>query len=197
VREIAPGLYHWTAPHPAHRPDAEPGSAADWPADVGSVLYDAPGGVVLIDPMVSDDAWPALDEIVAGRPVTVLTTIRFHTRSRAVVLERYGGANVRFDEPMPDGVEAFPFPRFDETIYWLPEPRALVAGDRLVGDGAGGLRLCPASWLDYIPMCGTLEDLRVSLGVLLELPVEHVLVSHWAPVVGGGGRALAAALGGR
>jgi hypothetical protein len=195
VREIAPGLHHWTAPHPAAEPDPEPGSPADWPAEVGSVLYDAPGGVVLIDPMVSDALWPALDERVAGRPVSVLTTIRFHGRSRDAVLERYGGTSVRFDEPMPAGVEALPFLRFDETMYWLPAPRALVPGDRLVGDGAGSLRLCPESWLGYIPMCGTLEDLRVSLQPLLELPVEHVLTSHWEPVIGGGHDALERALG--
>jgi len=194
MREIAPGLQYWTAPHPAAEPDPEPGSPADWPADVGSVLYEAPGGVVLIDPMVSDELWPALDEHVAGRPVSVLTTIRFHGRSRDAVLARYGGTEVGLGEPMPDGVEALPFLRFDETMYWLPGPRALVPGDRLVGDGAGGVRLCPESWLDYIPMCGTLEDLRVSLRPLLELPVEHVLVSYWDPVVGGGAAALAAAL---
>ena len=194
MTEIAPGLYHWTAPHPAAEPDPEPGSPADWPAEVGSVLYEAPGGVVLIDPMVSDDQWPALDERVAGRPVSVLTTIRFHGRSRDAVLERYGGTSVRFDEPMPAGVEALPFLRFDETMYWLPGPRALVPGDRLVGDGAGGLRLCPESWLGYIPMCGTLEDLRASLQPLLELPVQHVLTSHWRPVIGGGSAALRGAL---
>lgn len=33
-----------------------------------------------------------------------------------------------------------------EVVHWLPEPRPLVPGDRLLGDGAGGLRLCPPSW---------------------------------------------------
>ena len=48
------------------------------------------------------------------------------------------------------------------------------------------LRLCPERWLGK----PTHADLRASLRPLLELPVEHVLVSHGAPVVGDGRRAL-------
>ena len=186
MREIAPGLLHWTAPHPGAVADPEPGSAADWPAEVGCTLYQAPDAAVFIDPLVPDDLWPALDERVAGRPVVVLTTIRWHGRSRGEVLERYGGT----EEP-PAGVRALPFPDFGETMYLLPEPKALVPGDRLIGDGAGGLRMCPQSWLDT----GTVEALRARLNPLLVLPVDHVLCSHWEPVVGGGQAALARALG--
>ena len=77
-----------------------------------------------------------------GLPVVVLTTIRFHGRTREAVLERYGGGEER-----PDGVEAFPVEGFQETILWLPEPRALVPGDLLIGDGEGGIRMCPESSL--------------------------------------------------
>jgi hypothetical protein len=194
MREVAPGLHHWTAPHPDWDPDPEPGSPAEWPQAVGSVLYQRPDAAIFIDPQVSEDMWPALDGLVAGRPVLVLTTMRFHSRSRDAVLTRYGGAKVRYDAPMPAGVEALAFARFDETMYWLPEPRALVPGDRLVGDGAGGIRICPASWLDYIPGEDGVDELREALQPLLELPVEHVLASHWEPVIGDGRAALARAL---
>ncbi len=194
MREIAPGLYHWAAPHPNWGPDPEPDSPADWPEDVGSVLFEAPDAVVLIDPLVPEDLWPSLDERVAGRPVIVLTTMRFHGRSGDALIERFGGAKVRHDAPMPAGVEAMALPRFDETIYWLPGPRALVPGDRLIGDGNGGARLCPPSWLGYIKPAVSVDELRDALAPLLELPVEHVLLSHGAPVVGGGAAALAAAL---
>ena len=194
MREIAPGLHHWTAPHPNWTPDPEPESPADWPEAVGSVLFEGPGAVVFIDPQVPEALWPSLDELVAGRPVVVLTTMRFHGRSRDAVVERYGGATVRHDAPMPGGVEALPIAGFDETMYWLPEPRALVPGDRLIGDGDGGARLCPSSWLGYIEPAVGVDDLRVALAPLLELPVEHVLLSHGAPVVGGGRAALAHAL---
>lgn len=191
MREIAPGLVHWTAPHPGWDPEGEPGGPADWPEQVGCTLY----GNVFIDPLVPDDLWPALDQLIAGREVVVLTTIRFHGRSRDAVLERYGGENVRYDAPMPEGVEAFVVEGFGETVYWLPEPRALVPGDLLIGDGEGGIRMCPESWLrGYLPEGARVAELREALGPLLELPAEHVLASHWSPVIGGGHAALERAL---
>jgi hypothetical protein len=190
MREIAPGLHHWTAPHPDWDPEGEPGGPADWPEQVGCTLY----GNVFIDPMVPDDLWPALDGLVTG-PVVVLTTIRFHGRSRDAVLERYDGAKVRYDAPMPEGVQAFPIEGFGETIYWLPGPRALVPGDLLIGDGAGGIRMCPESWLrGYLPEGAGVAELREALQPLCELPVEHVLASHWSAVIGGGHAALERAL---
>jgi hypothetical protein len=194
VNEIVPGLYRWTAPHPAWKPDPEPESPADWPEDVGGVLYLAPGAAVFIDPLVPDALWPALDERVTGRPVVVLTTLRFHGRSRDAVLERYGGALIRHDAPMPAGVEAMPVRGFDETMYWLPEPRALVPGDRLVGDGAGGARMCPESWVEYLAGDAGVGGLRAALRPLLDLPLEHLLLSHGEPVLGGARAALASAL---
>jgi hypothetical protein len=38
MREIADRLYRWTAPHPGYEPDPDPGSPAEWPEHVGSVL---------------------------------------------------------------------------------------------------------------------------------------------------------------
>jgi hypothetical protein len=190
MREVAPGLHYWSAPHPGWDPEGEPGSAADWPEEVGCALH----GNVFVDPIVTDELWPALDALVSG-PVVVLTTIRFHGRSRDAVLERYGGEKVRYDAPMPDGVEAFVVEGFGETLYWLPGPRALVPGDLLIGDGNGGIRMCPESWLRaYLPEGAGVADLREALRPLLELPVEHVLASHWSPVIGGGHTALSRAL---
>jgi hypothetical protein len=191
MREIAPGLHRWTAPHPDWEADFEPGSPADWPEQVGCTLYAAPDAAVFIDPLVPDELWPALDALVAARPVVVLTTIRFHGRSRAAVLARYDGTTAP-----PAGVDALPFGDFQETMYWLPGPRALVPGDLLIGDGEGGVRMCPESWLHaYMPGGGPgLAALHDALRPLLELPVEHVLASHWDPVVGGGHAALERAL---
>jgi glyoxylase-like metal-dependent hydrolase (beta-lactamase superfamily II) len=80
-------------------------------------------------------------------------------------------------------------------MVWLEEPRALVPGDRLLGDGRGGLRLCPESWLRYLPGPPGLDDLRAALRPLLELPVERVLPSHGDPVLKDGREAIRAALG--
>ena len=75
-----------------------------------------------------------------------------------------------------------------ETLFWLPAVATLVAGDRLIGDGAGGLQVCPESWLtgvrvDRAEVAGLLRE-------LLELPIERVLVSHGEPVLRQGHAAL-------
>jgi hypothetical protein len=191
VDELRPGLYRWTARHPAWEPDQEPESPGDWPPRVGCVAWAAPGGLLLIDPLVED--WDALEALVErhGPRVHVATTLRFHARSRSrdEVLERYEA-----DETLPEGVEALPIEGADETVYWLQQPRALVPGDRLLGDGRGGLRMCPESWLYYIPGGCSLADLRAALAPLRELPVELVLVSHGEPVLSDGRAALERAL---
>lgn len=196
MNEIAERLHHWAAPHPGWEPDAELDSPADWPPEVGCTLYLAPDAAVFIDPLVPDELWPRLDELVAARPVVVLTTIRFHGRSRDAVLARYDGTKIRHDAPMPAGVDALSFDGFAETMYWLPGPAALVPGDLLIGDRKGGVRVAPQAWLDgYLPEgTRTVAELREALQPLLELPVEHVLLSHWSAVIGGGHAALERAL---
>ncbi len=185
MQKLRPRLYRWTAAHPAWEVDAEPESPGDWPHEVGSVLYDAGESVVLVDPLV--DTWDELDGLVAGRPVSVLQTIRFHGRSRDDVHARYATCE-------PQGVDTIPIERADETMVWIPEHRALVPGDRLIGDGHGGLRMCPGSWLRYIGNGITVDELRERLRPLLELPVELVLVSHGEPVLENGRAAIEHAL---
>ena len=68
---------------------------------------------------------------------------------------------------------------------------ALVPGDVLLGDGNGGVRMCPESWLPGTTKHG---DLAGSLAPLLELPIKRILVSHGEPVLDRGRAALAAAL---
>ena len=85
--------------------------------------------------------------------------------------------------------------RAGETTFWLPDVGTLVPGDRLLGDEAGGLRVCPDSWLGYLRSGLTGAELRVLLRPLLDLPIERVLTSHGEPVLSRGREALAAALG--
>jgi hypothetical protein len=198
--EIAPGLWRWTAAHPAWRPGAEAESAADWPREVGSVVCHVPGGTVLIDPLVPEgdgELLDALDDRVRAGPgpVVVLTTIGFHRRSRDALAERYGAGTSRAKRALPAGVESFPVRGAGETMFWIPSHRALVPGDRILGAPGGGLRLCPASWLGYLPSGITLAGLAEALRPLLELPVERILVSHGEPVLRDGRAALGEALG--
>jgi hypothetical protein len=197
VEELAPGLHRWTARHPAWEPGAEPESPADWPPDVGCVAYEAPDALVLVDPLV--ERWEPLDALVErhGRPVVVLTTLRFHGRSRAEVADRYGAELRTHTAAPPAGVRRVPIEGMDESMVYLDAPRALIPGDRLLGDGEGGLRMCPVSWLRYIRTPPTPPDeaaLRAALSPVLELPAELVLVSHGDPVTRDGAAAVRAAL---
>jgi hypothetical protein len=79
-------------------------------------------------------------------------------------------------------------------MFWLAEHRALVPGDRVIGADDGGLRLCPESWLRYLPSGLSSAELATRLRPLLELPIESVLVSHGEPVIGRGREALERAL---
>jgi glyoxylase-like metal-dependent hydrolase (beta-lactamase superfamily II) len=195
VEQIAEGLWRWTARHPEWRPDA------DWPPDVGCVYYEGPDAVVLVDPLVPTESdererfLTALDRDVkrAGRPLAIVITVHWHQRSADELAGRFGAevwtAGAGTDPPT--GVEVVLADRKDEVLVWIPEHRVLVAGDVLLGDDAGGVRLCPESWLpDGIGHA----ELRAVLRPLLELPIKSVLASHGEPVRSGAARALAKAL---
>jgi glyoxylase-like metal-dependent hydrolase (beta-lactamase superfamily II) len=207
VLELSQGLWRWTAYH------------EEWREDVGSVYCETEDGVVLVDPLVpATDAdaarfWRALDRDVerAGGEVHVLVTVLWHARSAAAMVERFrarvwapsrgrvaiarraGTVTDVFgpDDRLPGGLGAFSTARAAEVVYWIPEHRALVPGDVLIGDGSGGIRMCPASWL---PAGKGHAELAASLQPLLELPVERILVSHGAPVLADARASLAAAL---
>jgi glyoxylase-like metal-dependent hydrolase (beta-lactamase superfamily II) len=203
VLEIAPQLWRWTAFH------------EEWKEEVGCIYHEVGDDVVLIDPLVpSDDGkrfFGALDKDVKGKHVHVLVTVFWHVRSAATMVERYGarvwapksgkaaiarragGVSDPFapGDSLPGGIEAYRTARAAEVVYWIPEHSALVPGDVLIGDGKGGAKMCPESWL---PESKSHRDLAASLRPLLDLPVRRVLVSHGRPVLTGGGRALARAL---
>ncbi len=184
--EIVPGLRRWTAWH------------EHWEEEVGSVAVDTSDGLVLIDPLDPPADLP--------NPKHVLLTVYWHARAAGELKARCWAPS-RSRRPLqncgveaedvlgatlPGGIVPFQTARAAEAVYWLPEHGAVVVGDVLHGAGAkpratdDPLRLCPERWLGKV----THEDLRRSLRPLLDLPVEHVLVSHGAPVVGGGAREL-------
>jgi hypothetical protein len=198
--ELAPGLWRWTARHPDAVDDPKPDSPADWPPDVGCVACAVDGALVVIDPLVpggdEEPFWASMDEVVArhGPRVAVVMTIRWHRRSRAAFVERYGASTSRARKALPAGAQPLPIDGAGETMVWLEAHRALVPGDRLIGDGAGGVRLCPESWLRYLGNGTTVAELREALEPLRALPVDMVLVSHGEPVLGDGAAAIDRAL---
>ena len=188
VTEFAPGLWRWTASHP----DWKEGD--DWEQEVGCVYYEAPGATVLIDPLVPADAdrdrfFEALDRDVErrGLPVAIVLTCEWHGRRAQELAERYGASG-----EARAGLEAHELPDVEERIWWIPEHGALVPGDVLLGDGSGGVRVCPDSWLGER---ATHDSIRSDLRPLLELPIERILVSHGEPVLADGTAALERALG--
>ncbi len=217
VTELAPGLWRWTAPHPDWSPGDEEGGEG-WDRDVGCVYLEAPDALVLFDPLAPADErdrerfWRGLDRDVQRLgPPHVLLTVFWHARSSQEILDRYAGARVwahesaaekigervrytdtfALGDPLPAGVEALDALRADEVMYWLPEQRALVTGDVVLGARDGGVRVCPDSWL---PKGTSPTEFRDALRPVVDLPVEHVLVSHGDPVLGGGRDALRRAL---
>ena len=199
LQVLAAGLYRWTARHPDADPNPIPGSPADWGADVASVAYAASNALVLVHPLVPADRAALQRELDAlvercGRRVAILTTLGFHRRSRDELATRYGASTSRAKKALPEGVETIPIRGAGETMIWIPEHGALIPGDRLLGDDRGGLRLCPDSWLRYLPSKMSQAGLLEALRPLLDLPVEMVLVSHGEPVLEGGRDAIARVL---
>jgi hypothetical protein len=202
VQEIEHGLWRWTAPHPEWLPDS--GSTGGWVREVGSIYVELPGAILLIDPVVPEDAedaarlWRALDRDVERlrRPVCAVATVHWHRRGIDDMIERYD-ALVGI---VPDGATAIPLgDPIGETAYSLRHYRALVPGDVVLGgDGIEGerlegLRVCPPGWYGrslaerwwYGGM-----GLRSALGRLAQEAPERVLVTHGTPVLSGGAEAL-------
>jgi hypothetical protein len=185
VAEIRPGVWRWTAPHPAWRP----GNL--WPRDVGCVYAETCDAVVLIDPLVPEDQtdqfWRALDRDrgrVVHLPVRILLTCAWHRRSADEVAERYDGDVWQVGETLPDGVEVVVFDdietRWREAVFAFPDRGVVVFGDVVEGDGEGGLRMPPEWWPPHEERT---RRIRNELRRVLNWPIEVVLVSHGEPVL--------------
>jgi glyoxylase-like metal-dependent hydrolase (beta-lactamase superfamily II) len=165
--------------------------------------------------------WKALDRDVSrsGRPVTILLTGPYHQRSASEIRERYGrvaGASIwapegarprlsvapdrlfRSADPLPGGLRghAIPGPEIPEVAYEIPDRRALVVADALIGAGGGRVRLAPRSWAEPTPegrarYAGPYVESVRRLG---DLSVEILLVSHGEPVLRRGRAAIREAI---
>ena len=192
VLRIDDGLWRWTVTHPDWKPGAE------WDPEVGCVYWEGPDAVVLVDPQVPppgpdrDRFFEALDRDVerVGSPVVVLTTCRWHARSAEELSARYAGRAI---SPANIATAALPARGAGDRRPRRRRGRLLARGCRarssretaLLGDDAGGVRMCPQSWLDS---GGSVASLRAELAPALSLAVERVLVSHGEPVLSGGRR---------
>jgi glyoxylase-like metal-dependent hydrolase (beta-lactamase superfamily II) len=170
IEQIAPHLWWWTAKHPDWGPD-EFKDGEGWQELVSSYALVEDDSLVLFDPLVpaGDEGafWAALDRDVEHHgPPAILITVYWHARSSREILDRYEGTTVWAHEPaldevskrapvtnafaggdaLPGGVQALAMHHMDEAAFWLPDHRAVVFGDSLLGY-EDYVRHCPESWL--------------------------------------------------
>jgi hypothetical protein len=186
VREVAPGLWIWRLEHPDWSPDS------DWKPHVTSTYVESGGEVVLIDPLAppgGDEVWARLD---SKAPTLVVVLKPDHIRDVDLFVHRYGARAfgpelfwrddipetelepVYPDAELPGGLRALYDGRGrNETPLYLPEQRALVFADALT-ERNGELRVWGTPW--------HVKRALPALRELVELPFEHVIVSHGEPV---------------
>jgi glyoxylase-like metal-dependent hydrolase (beta-lactamase superfamily II) len=184
MRELQPGLWHWTATHPDWK------SGEDWGPEVSSYAIDDGERLLLFDPLAPPSE---IDELAAGRETAIVLTSPWHARDALSLAERLGaplyvpppdegdpdpvpGHVFRAGDGLPVGVEARPGMEPNDLVLWVESRGALVAGDTLIDRGEG-LEF-PVEWANKgVPP----EEIRESLMPLLELPVELVLATHGGP----------------
>lgn len=185
--EIAPGLWHWTAPRESIG------------ADVSS--YYLEGERVQIDPMIPPEGLEWFEQ--HGAPEHAILTNRHHDRDSWRLREAFGttihcirngvyelegrGPVEAFDfgDELPGGIAVHEIGAIcpDETALHIPRHRALACADGVVRRSAGGeLEFVPDFLLDQPKQ--TKERLRDAYRGLLELDFDLLLLAHGDPFVG-------------
>ena len=186
VVDVAPGLWLWRLDHPDWAPHVE------WKPPVTSTVAESGGEVVLLDPLAPPDGHDAWDRLDARPPTVVAILKPDHVRDVDLFVERYGCRafgpywfwrdnipetdleGIQPGSELPGGVVALYDGRGrNETPVWVPERRALVFADALT-ERDGELLVWGTPWHE--------ERVLPALRALLELPFEHVIVSHGEPV---------------
>ena len=186
MKEVQPGLWHWTAPHPEWT-----GPDKAWEqSDVSSYAIDDGQRLLLFDPL----ALPSeIEELAGQREAVIVLTCPWHRRDAPSLSEQRGwkiyvppadppdpdpvnGEVFRAGDRLPVGVEASQGREPNDLVLWVESRKALVAGDTLV-DRGHGLEYLPEWAADEFPP----EEVLPQLRKLLDLPVELVLPTHGNP----------------
>ena len=187
LHDVAPGLWIWRMDHPDWGPHV------DWEPSVTSTLVESGGEVALLDPLAPpDDATEIWERLDAKPPTLVVILKPDHVRDVDVFVRRYGAraygpslfwrrnipeTELEPIEPgseLPGGLLALYDGRGrNETPLWLPEQLAIAFADALT-ERDGELLVWTTPWYE--------ERTLPALRALLELPFEHVIVSHGEPV---------------
>jgi glyoxylase-like metal-dependent hydrolase (beta-lactamase superfamily II) len=211
VQEIAPGLWHWAAPHPEWKPANRGKDGLGWEQLVSSYALVADETFVLIDPQVptdegdAEELWGALDrDVEAHGAPSILISVNWHARSAGTIAGRYHDTSIwapsdgpkREADPthtygpgdeLPTGIRAYAVSMPGERALYLPSHRAVVFGDAVLD----GVRLLPDSWLEKGT---TRKDVADALRPLLDEEIELLLLTHGGPVADDARSKLASAL---
>jgi hypothetical protein len=185
--DVAPGLWIWRLEHP----DWKPGQG--WEPLVASTYVESQGERLVLDPVAPPADASTLWERLDAHPPTAIVVLKpDHVRNVDLFVRRYGvpafGPRLFFHDDVPEtklqwiepgsqlpgGITALYDGRGrNETPLWLPEQRTIVFADALTAP-AGELRVWVTPWHE--------ERVLPALRALLELPFQHVIVSHGEPV---------------
>ncbi len=193
MREVIPGVFHWTAVHPRIH------------IEVSSYWLEPHG--VLFDPLVPPAEGIEWFASRSAEPAVVLLSNRHHYRHADRFAERFGcsvlvnseglhefthGERVEgfsVGDELPGGVVAHPMDAIcpDDTALVLADRRAVVLADGVVRGGPHGqdgpLGFVPDSLMDDPPE--TKQGLLAACRRLLdEVRFDHLLLAHGGPVIG-------------
>jgi len=184
--DVRPGLWIWRLSYPDWH------EAAGWPEVVTSTCVESGGEVAVLDalaPPEGSEIWERLD----AQPPTLAVVLKpDHVRDVDLFVRRYGvhpyGPSLFWPDDVPEskieGIEPgselpgglvalYDGRGRNETPLWAPGPRALLFADALT-ERDGELRVWGTPWHS--------ERVVPALLAMLELPFEHVIISHGAPV---------------
>jgi hypothetical protein len=192
VREIAPGLWHWTARH------------EHIGVEVSSYYLEVER--VLLDPMIPAESLAWFE--THGTPEHVLLTNRHHDRHAWRVRERFGctvhcvrngiheldgrGPVEPFDfgDTLPGGAIVYEVDAIcpDEAALHIPTYDALACADGVMHYGEQ-LAFVPDRYMDNPE--ATKSALRAAYRGLLDLDFDLLLTAHGHPIIGNAKEALA------
>ncbi len=192
MREVLPGVFHWTAEHPRIHIEV----SSHWVPDSGA----------LIDPLLPPDE--GMDAFRERPPDRILLSNRHHLRhaerfaeelgcviecSKPGLHEFEGGAIVEgfdFGAEVAPGIEALEVGVIcpDETALLIRDARALLIADGIINYG-GEMNFVPDDLLGDHPE-EVKAGLREAYARLLDHDFDNLLFAHGDPLIGGGKEAL-------
>lgn len=209
MEEIKKGLWHWITRHPEWQPgeawDPNVSSYAvddgnhlllldplDVPDDLLSLATERKTAIVLSAPWHERSAEKLVEQlnvpVYTPLPDSAADLIRMFgiTAEQAgdgapdlvwLLKQHKGEAHIyKAGDPFPFGIEAYAGHRSNDVMLWMSSHNALLSGDTIVDFGQG-IEI-NERWLRWDI---TKEKLIESLRSLLDLPIEHLLLTHGGP----------------